>query len=163
MIDAICIRIPVLVDLTMQCSSFAGSVARPSACGEKTARASGPEQLAVRKGVALQCPWCKLAVRGCPEWLGGVDPLIVTEEKPNAARNSAIVAARSRLGVSQVWCCAWSQERVPVAPAAAAITHPAHMEQTLPPASVSSKRGAATALRRSRARHGLRWGRSPLG
>ena len=48
------------------------------------------------------------------------------DENPNA-RNSAMVAARRRWGVSQVMCWAWSQERAPLAPAAAAITHPAHM------------------------------------
>lgn len=41
--------------------------------------------------------------------------------------NSVIVALRSRRGVSQVVCWVWSQERAPLAPAAAAITHPAHI------------------------------------
>jgi hypothetical protein len=35
-----------------------------------------------------------------------VDPLSVTDENPNAATNSAIVAARMRRGVSQVLCWA---------------------------------------------------------
>ena len=52
---------------------------------------------------------------------------MVSDENPNAATNSAIVAARRRSGVSQVKLRAWSQERAPLAPAAAAITHPAHM------------------------------------
>ena len=47
------------------------------------------------------------------------------------ATSKAIVAARRRWGVSQVVCWAWSQERTPLAPAAAAITHPAHMAWTV--------------------------------
>jgi hypothetical protein len=34
-----------------------------------------------------------------------------------------------RFGVSHVRCLAWSHERVPLAPAAAAMTHPTHMLQ----------------------------------
>ena len=52
---------------------------------------------------------------------------MVSDENPNAVTNKAIVAARRRSGVSHVMCWAWSQERAPLAPAAAAITHPAHM------------------------------------
>ncbi len=48
---------------------------------------------------------------------------------PNAATNKASVAARIRFGVSQVMCRAWSHDRAPLAPAAAAITHPAHMDK----------------------------------
>ncbi len=38
-----------------------------------------------------------------------------------------MVAARSRGGVSHVMWRDWSHERTPVAPAAAAMAHPAHM------------------------------------
>jgi hypothetical protein len=62
----------------------------------------------------------------CWLWFG-VDPLSVTDEKANAVTNRAIVMARRTRGVSQVMCWAWSHERAPLAPAAAAITHPAHM------------------------------------
>ena len=66
------------------------------------------------------------------EWCGaGVEPLGLTDEMPNAAPNSASVAARSRLGVSQVWCGARSNERAPVAPAIVAITQPAHISDKL--------------------------------
>ncbi len=59
-------------------------------------------------------------------WLG-VAPLNVTDEKANATTNRAIVIARRTRRVSQVMCWACSHERAPLAPAAAAITHPAHM------------------------------------
>ena len=39
---------------------------------------------------------------------GGVEPLQVIDENPKAAVNRAIVPARSRRGVSQVACWAWS-------------------------------------------------------
>src|SRR5690349_14437030 len=52
---------------------------------------------------------------------------MVTEENPIAITNSAIVMPRRTRGVSQVACWAWSQARAPVAPVAAAMTHPAHM------------------------------------
>ncbi len=58
-------------------------------------------------------------------WIG-VEPLRVIDENPKAAVKGAIVPARSRRGVSQVACWAWSHERAPLAPAAAAMTHPAH-------------------------------------
>jgi hypothetical protein len=71
----------------------------------------------VRAGVA----WCDGA---------GVDePLSATEEMTNAATNNAIVAARSRRGVSHVMWWLWSHERVPLAPAIAAITQPAHIRR----------------------------------
>jgi hypothetical protein len=56
-----------------------------------------------------------------------VEPLSPTAETPNAATHSAIVAARTRRGVSHVRCRACSHERAPVAPAAAAMAHAAHM------------------------------------
>ena len=48
-------------------------------------------------------------------------------ENPNAATNSAMVAALMRLGVSQVSCRVCSQVRAPVAAAAAVMAHAAHM------------------------------------
>ncbi len=51
----------------------------------------------------------------------------MVEEITKAATNKVSVAARIRFGVSQVAWWAASHDRVPLAPAAAAITHPAHM------------------------------------
>lgn len=56
------------------------------------------------------------------------DPLTVTEEAMSAAAMRPIVTALMRFGVSHVRCRAASQERTPVAPVAAAITHPAHID-----------------------------------
>lgn len=61
----------------------------------------------------------------------GVEPLRPTEEMPNAAMNSVAVPARIRLGVSHVWWRACNHDRVPLAPAIAAMTQPAHMAQRL--------------------------------
>jgi hypothetical protein len=63
----------------------------------------------------------------CEGFDGGVELLMPTEEIANAATSSAIVTARMRRGVSQVRCWVWSHARTPLAPAVAAITHPAHM------------------------------------
>jgi ketosteroid isomerase-like protein len=67
-----------------------------------------------------------VALRGGFAWCG-VEPLSPTAETPKAATHSAIVTARMRRGVSHVRCRACSHERAPVAPAAAAIAHAAHM------------------------------------
>jgi hypothetical protein len=54
-------------------------------------------------------------------------PLNATVETSSAAANSAMVARRSRRGVSQVAWRDCSQQRAPEAPAAAAIAQPTHM------------------------------------
>jgi len=70
----------------------------------------------------------------CPRWCEpGVEPLIVTDEPIAAAVKSVIVAVLIRRGVSQVACCACSQERAPLAPAIAAIAHAAHMARIVAP------------------------------
>ena len=87
-------------------------------------------------GVAVCVWWCE----------PGVEPLIVTDEPIAAAVKSVIVAARMRFGVSQVACCACSQERAPLAPAIAAIAQAAHMALIVAP---RARQLAAWATRRA--------------
>ena len=61
--------------------------------------------------------------------VGFVEPLNPTLGMTTAITHSAIVTAFIRFGVSQVKWRACSQERTPVAPAAAAMAHPAHMSR----------------------------------
>ena len=70
------------------------------------------------------------ATTGAAPWCAGdagVEPLIPTDETPEAATTNAIVTAFIRFGVSQVRCCACSHARAPLAPAVAAMMQPAHM------------------------------------
>jgi len=66
------------------------------------------------------------AAAGCADG-AGVEPLIPTDETPQAATTNAIVTAFIRFGVSQVRCCACNHARAPLAPAVAAMMHPAHI------------------------------------
>ena len=96
----------------------------------------------IREGEVLEVIEGSVGVRYRVRWaagdrlcdLAGVEPLSVTDENTKASMNSALVIDRRTRGVSQVMCCACSQERTPLAPAAVAITHPAHMVLRLAPA-----------------------------
>jgi len=55
----------------------------------------------------------------------------MSDENPNATTNMAIVIPFRTRRVSQVCVC--NHDRAPLAPAAAAITHPAHMPRMLAP------------------------------
>lgn len=69
--------------------------------------------------------WCAGAgLCGC---VSGVEfPLRATDEPRAAAVKIPTVATFIRRGVSQLVCRAWSHERVPLAPAIAAMAHTAH-------------------------------------
>jgi hypothetical protein len=56
-----------------------------------------------------------------------LEPLRPMLDTANAAVTRAMVAMRILRGVSHVRWRAWSHDRTPLAPAAAAIAHPAHM------------------------------------
>ena len=87
---------------------------------------SGGASPAQRTATSENSPMSTVTRRALTTWL--IDHgWNVTDEKANATTNRAIVMARRTRGVSQVMCWACSHDRAPLAPAAAAITHPAHM------------------------------------